>query len=149
MAYFWLNQKDSDRSNYHDEVGEVYHFRGNTPGMNQLSEGDMFVYYRPGDYELFGTGKIERISKEQREAGSDSDVNTDYFAYITDYRSFEPPVRLKGVNEHEVKDEISFLREKPGLTGVPQHSIHQISEEDFIAILEAAETDSDGHRAKE
>lgn len=142
MAYYWLNQKNSDESNYHDKVGEVYHYRENTPGANQLGEGDRFVYYRPGDHELFGAGKIERIEKKENSLATESGIPNNYFAYISDYRPFEPPLRLKGVGEHKVKDKISFLRSKPGLAGVPQHSIHEISEKDFIVILEAVEQGS-------
>jgi hypothetical protein len=63
----------------------------------------------------------------------------DYFAHITNYQSFNPPIRLKGVNESTLKDKISFLKDKPGLTGVPQHSIHQLSREDFKVIIETGE----------
>ncbi|WP_058825756.1 hypothetical protein [Haloferax sp. Q22] len=139
MAYFWLNQKGTEGSNYHDEVGEVYHYRGNTPGANQLSEGDKFIYYRPGDYVIFGAGEIDHIEREERDLDSESGVAVDYFAHITNYQSFDPPIRLKGVNESTLKDEISFLKDKPGLTGVPQHSIHQMSQEDFETIIEAGE----------
>lgn len=139
MGYLWLNQKATDGSNYQDEVGEVYHYRGNTPGVKQLSEGDKFIYYRPGDYVIFGTGEIDHIEREERDVNSESSVTVDYFAYVTDYQSFEPPIRLKGVNESGLKDEISFLKDKPGLTGVPQHSIHKIPEEDFEAIIEMGE----------
>jgi len=139
MAYFWLNQKGSDGSNYHDEVGEVYHYRGNTPGANQLSEGDKFIYYRPGDYVIFGAGEIDYIERKERDLDSESGVAVDYYAHITGYQSFDPPVRLKGVNESALKNKISFLKDRPGLTGVPQHSIHEISEEDFEIIIEAGE----------
>ncbi|MFC7018372.1 MULTISPECIES: hypothetical protein [Haloarcula] len=136
MAYYWLNQKGTDGSNYNDEVGEVYHYRGNTPGAQQLTAGDRFVYYRVGQYELFGAGEISHIDK--RESGNGSGVTTDYFAHITNYTAFEPPVILKGIGDSGLKDEISFLCDRPGLTGVPQHSIHQICEEDFQLILDSA-----------
>lgn len=139
MAYFWLNQKKTDGSNYHDEIGEVYHYRGNTPGANQLSEGDKFIYYRPGKYVIFGAGKIDHIEREERGLDSESVVAVEYFAHITNYQSFDPPIRLKGVNESALKNKISFLKHKPGLTGVPQHSIHQMSQEDFEVIIEAGE----------
>ena len=139
MGYFWLNQKGTDGSNYHDEVGEVYHYRGSTPGANQLSEGDKFIYYRPGDYVIFGAGEIDYIERKERDLDSELGVAVDYFAHITNYQPFEPPIRLKGVNESALKNKISFLKDKPGLTGVPQHSIHQISEEDFETIIEAGE----------
>ncbi|AUX09261.1 hypothetical protein AArcSl_1632 [Halalkaliarchaeum desulfuricum] len=136
MAYFWLNQKETDGSNYYDEIGEVYHYRENTPGYTQLSAGDEFVYYRPGECKLFGTGEIDRIEKETRNPDADSAV-VEYFAHIISYQPFDPPIHLR--DNPGVTDEISFLREKPGLTGVPQHSIHQISREDFETILAAAE----------
>lgn len=149
MAYFWLNQKKSDGRNYHDEIGEVYRYRGNTPGTKQLSEGHKFVYYRPRVYELFGTGEIDRIETEKKSPETDSGVTVDYFAHIIDYRSFEPPIRLKGVNEHDIRNKISFLKEKPGLTGVPQHSIHKISSDDFNTIVEAAEIDASPTETRE
>jgi hypothetical protein len=139
MAYFWLNQKGTEGSNYHDEVGEVYHYRGNTPGATQLSAGDKFIYYRPGDYVIFGFGEIDHIEREERDHNSESGVTSDYFAHITNYQPFEPPIKLKGVNESGLKNKISFLKDKPGLTGVPQHSIHQISGEDFETIIEAGD----------
>lgn len=139
MAYFWLNQKSDEDSNYYDDIGETYHYRGNTPGAQQIDEGDRFVYYRPGHFELFGAGTIEKIEKETDDSGFDSGVHVDYFAHISDYQAFEPPVVLKGLNSHEVKEKISFLKNRPGLTGVPQHSIHKISQKDFDVILEAAD----------
>jgi hypothetical protein len=138
MAYYWLNQKGTDGSSYHDEVGEVYHYRENTPGAQQLSAGDRFVYYRPGQYKLFGAGEIDHIEKRGLESENASGGTTDYFAHITKYTAFEPPVILKGVGDSGLKDKISFLRDRPGLTGVPQHSIHQICEDDFQLMLESA-----------
>ncbi len=139
MAYFWLNQKEG--SSYHDDIGNVYHYRGNTPGAKQLSEGDYFVYYRPGEYVLFGAGKIENIEKRENDPSNESGITTAYFAYIRDYRPFEPPLELRGSGQTDLKDQITFLRDKPGLTGVPQHSIHRISEKDYHQILNTADID--------
>lgn len=139
MAYFWLNQRSTDRSRYKDEVGEMYHYRGNTPGRNQLSEEDRFIYYRPGDYVIFGTGEIDYIEQQETNPISESKLKIDYFAHITEYQSFDPPIRLKNTNGNNLQNTISFLKDRPGLTGVPQHSIHKISEEDFKRIIEARE----------
>lgn len=139
MAYFWLNQRPTGRSGYHDEVGEVYHYRGSTPGKHQLSEGDIFIYYRPGDYVIFGTGEIDYIERQKINPDSESELKMDYFAHITEYQPFDPPIRLKGDNGSDLQNTISFLKDRLGLTGVPQHSIHEISEEDFNRIIEAGE----------
>jgi len=138
MTYFWLNQKASDDSNYRDEVGEVYHYRGTTPGAQQLEPEDRFVYYRPGDFELFGTGEIGQIEKEETDPEDMTGVTTHFYAHIQNYTPFDPPIILKGVGQSDLKDRLSFLKNKPGLTGVPQHSIHEISEDDFERILNTA-----------
>jgi hypothetical protein len=139
MKYFWLNQKEPTRSNFYDKIGEVYHYRGSTPGVNQISKDDKFVYYRPGEYIIFGTGTIDHIERRERYPDSESKAAVDYLAHIKDYQSFDPPIRLKGIGESDVKDKISFLKGRKGLRGVPQHSIHQISKEDFCLILNSRE----------
>lgn len=143
MAFFWLNQKTAKDSTYHDDVGEVYHYRGTTPGAKQLSEGDKFVYYRPGAYEIFGTGEIAQIDKEENNPENTSGITTHYYAHIQNYTPFDPPLILKGVGETDLKSRLSFLKDRPGLTGVPQHSIHEISEDDFEMIIDAAGVDFD------
>jgi hypothetical protein len=140
MKYFWLNQKEPNESNFYDDIGEVYHYRGGTPGANQISEDDRFVYYRPGEYVIFGTGTIDHIEQRDRYPDSESKAVTDYVAHIRDYQPFDPPIRLKGIGNSNVKNKISFLKDKRGLNGVPQHSIHQISKKDFYLILESKET---------
>lgn len=59
---------------------------------------------------------------------------TEYHAHIQEYHSFEPEVKVRNV-----KDEISFLRDKQGLNGVPQNSIYSISADDFFTMIEAAD----------
>ncbi|MFB6185376.1 MAG: hypothetical protein ABEI86_00710 [Halobacteriaceae archaeon] len=58
---------------------------------------------------------------------------TEFNAHIQEYHPFEPEVKVK-----EIKDEISFLRDKRGLNGVPQNSIYSISADDFFTMIEAA-----------
>jgi hypothetical protein len=62
-----------------------------------------------------------------------SPVSTDYYAHIGTYREFSPPIKVRNIKQH-----ISFLRNKDGLRGVPQHSIYEIDEDDFNTILEEA-----------
>jgi hypothetical protein len=135
MSYYWLNQRSSDGSNYDDDIGRVYHYRGNTPGAQQLEESDFVVYYRPGEHVLFGAGQIDRIEIQEENGPA---ATTNYYAHICDYLQFEPEIILKGVGESNLKNEISFLKEKEGLRGVPQHSIHEISREDYEMILNEA-----------
>lgn len=112
----------------------MYNYRSNVPGHKKLAAGDYFVYYRPGEYVLFGAGIINDIeTKEVSTSGEDAAL-TDYYAYIKTYVEFEPPVRVR-----EIKDQISFLKDRDGLRGVPQNSIYEISREDYTAILHAAD----------
>lgn len=141
MNYYWLNQRSSDDSNYDDDIGRVYHYRGNTPGAHQLEEGDLVVYYQPSEYVLFGAGRVRKIAREKSRVGSDSDTITNYYAHIENYVHFEPEILLKGVGESTLKDEISFLKGKEGLRGVPQHSIHEMNQQDYERVLEVAGVD--------
>ena len=136
MNYYWLNQRSPDRSAYDDDVGRVYHYRGNTPGAKQLGEGALVVYYQPGDHVLLGAGRVSKI--EVNDLKGESNATTNYYAHIRNYIPFEPEIILKGVGESNLKNEISFLREREGLRGVPQHSIHEISREDYELILDTA-----------
>lgn len=147
MGYYWLNQRGADESNYRDVEGEVYHYRSSVAGSQQLSEGDWFIYYRPGEYVLFGAGKIGEIEEigqieewnnsiaAQIQANVPETRNiTEYHAHIQEYHSFEPEVKVR-----DIKDKISFLKGKRGLNGVPQNSIYSISADDFFTMIEAAE----------
>lgn len=127
MAYFWLNQRKEEESTYSDETGEVYHYRDSVTGSGNLSEGDWFVYYMPREYVLFGAGRIQEITQE------DDLRMTSYYAHVEDYRPFDPHLSAR-----DVKSEISFLKGRNGLQGVPQMSIYEIDEEDYRTILRAA-----------
>jgi len=132
--YFWLNQKDGG-SGYKDKTGEVYHYRGNTPGSKQLSEGDRFVYYRPGAFVIFGTGRIGEIeTKHDVRSG----FHTEYYASVEDYQEIDPPIQVR-----EIKEKIPFLKERHGLSGVPQSGIRQIEKEIFETILDEAQVTVD------
>lgn len=132
MAYFWLNQREGMQG-YSDVVGEVYHYRSSVPGHKKLSTGDVFVYYRPGDYILFGGGIIVNIETKEITPDQESGSLTDYYAHIGTYEEFEPAIEVR-----EIKDDISFMKDREGLRGVPQNSIYEISREDISAILRAA-----------
>jgi hypothetical protein len=146
MGYYWLNQRREQKSGYSDVEGEVYHYRSTVAGSKQFSEGDWFVYYRPGEHVLFGAGRVAEIEvvgeTEEQNNSIAAEVQpnvpasrniTDYLAHMADYRPFEPPVSAR-----KIKDEISFLRDRQGLSGVPQNSIYSIDREDYLKILEAA-----------
>lgn len=136
MNHYWLNQRSPDRSAYENDVGRMYHYRGNTPGANQLEKGDLVVYYQPGDHLLLGAGQVSEI--EVNDLGGESNATTNYYAYIRNYVPFEPEIVLKGIGEATLKNELSFLKDKEGIRGVPQHSIHKISREDYELILDTA-----------
>lgn len=146
MGYYWLNQRREQKSGYSDVEGEVYHYRSTVGGSNQLSESDWFVYYRPGEHILFGAGQVDEIevigeieeqnnpiAAEIQPGVPDSRNITEYQAHIRNYRPFDPPVSAR-----KIKEDISFLREKHGLNGVPQISIYSIDHEDYHTILNAA-----------
>jgi len=146
MGHYWLNHRREDKSRYSDIEGEVYHYRSIVAGSNQLSENDWFIYYRPGEHILFGAGRVEEIEivgKTDEEIDSvaaevqpnmPSTQNiTDYLAHVTDYRPFDPPVSAR-----KIKEEISFLQGRQGLSGVPQNSIYAIDREDYATILKEA-----------
>lgn len=116
MCYFWLNQRD-EYQGYSDVEGEVYNYRSNVPGYKKLAAGDRFVYYRPGEHVIFSGGIIDEIEVE---ATPDQEENTltEYFVYIKDYHDVEPPLPIR-----DIKDQISFLKDRDGLRGVPQNSI--------------------------
>lgn len=131
MAYFWLNQREQSRG-YSDIEGEVYNYRSNVPGSKKLSAGDRFVYYRPGEYTIFGGGVVSEIETEDV-TDHDDQAFKEYYAYLEDYHEFDPPIQVR-----ELKNEISFLRDRDGLRGVPQNSIYEISADDFRTIVETA-----------
>ncbi|MCT9095166.1 EVE domain-containing protein [Haloarchaeobius sp. HME9146] len=133
MKYFWLNQKDSDSSPYKDEEGQVYHYREYTPGYKQLSTGDRFVYYRPGKHVLFGTGTIGDVEQREWGMGDGTETHIEYYAHIENYRPFDPELNVR-----EIKNQISFLQDRNGLSGVPQNSIRRLDKDDFLTIIEAA-----------
>lgn len=132
MAYFWLNQRE-DYQGYGDVEGEVYNYRSNVPGHRKLSAGDRFVYYRPGEYVIFGGGTIGEIETETADADGEGDVLTEYYAHVDEYREVDPAIPVR-----DIKHEISFLKDRDGLRGVPQNSIHEINRADFEAIAAAA-----------
>jgi hypothetical protein len=132
--YFWLNQKDRN-SGYKDKTGEIYHYRGNTPGAKQLSEGDKFVYYRPGAFVIFGTGRIGEIKIRHEEK---SGIHTEYYASVEDYQEIDPPIQVR-----EIKENITFLKDQNGLSGVPQSGIRKIEKEAFKTILDESQVGVD------
>ena len=113
---------------------EVYNYRSNVPGHTELSAGDRFVYYRPGEYVIFGGGTIGEIKTETTDSGGDGGALTEYYAHVDDYREMDPVVPIR-----DIKDKISFLRNRDGLRGVPQNSIYKINRADFDAITAAKE----------
>lgn len=113
MRYFWLNQRESP--GYSDVVGKVYHYQNTVPGHKKLSAGDRFVYYRPGNYVIFGGGVIGEIEPKPSDGADDSGGLIDYFAKIESYWPFEPSIDVA-----DIKSEISFLRSREGLRGVPK-----------------------------
>lgn len=127
MGYFWLNQRSEDSGAYRDEEGEVYHYRDSVAGSKKLSKGDWFVYYMPGEYVLFGAGSIGDIDQE------DGLNEKNYYASIENYRPFDPHISARNI-----KNEVSFLRGRTGLGGVPQNSIYEINRDDYLTILRAA-----------
>lgn len=127
MGYFWLNQRAESSRAYQDKEGEVYHYRDTVPGSNKLSQGDWFVYYMPGEYVLFGAGRIGDIEQEEVLG------MTNYYAIIEDYRPFDSYLSAR-----DIKNEISFLRGRTGLSGVPQSSIYEIDWDDYLTVLYAA-----------
>jgi len=132
VAYFWLNQRE-DYQGYGDVKGEVYNYRSNVPGHRKLSAGDRFVYYRPGEYVIFGGGTIGEIEIKTADADREGGGLTEYYAHVDEYREVDPPVPVR-----DIKHEISFLKDRDGLRGVPQNSIYEIDREDFEAIAAAA-----------
>lgn len=143
MGYYWLNHRREDKSGYSDVEGETYHYRSTVAGSKQFSEGDWFVYYRPGEHVLFGAGRVEEIEivgeREEQVDSIAAEVQpnvpssrslTDYLAHMTDYRPFDPSVSAR-----KIKEEISFLQGRQGLKGVPQNSIYAIDREDYVTIL--------------
>ena len=132
MAYFWLNQRENYRG-YGDVEGEVYHYRSNVPGHRKLSAGDLFVYYRPGEYVLFGGGTIGEIVIKKADSEEEGGGLTEYYAHVDEYHEVDPPIPVR-----DIKDEISFLKDRDGLRGVPQNSIYEIDRADFEAIVVAA-----------
>lgn len=133
MPYFWLNQRDEIQG-YSDVEGEVYHYRSNVPGHRKLSVGDYFVYYRPGKYVIFGAGTIGKIETREITPKKETGVLTDYYAHVDSYTAFDPALQVR-----EIKDRISFLKDRDGLRGVPQNSIYEISRADYTEILRAAD----------
>jgi len=78
VGYFWLNQRE-DYQGYGDVEGEVYNYRSNVPGHRKLSAGDRFVYYRPGEYVIFGGGTIGKIKTETADSEEEGGGLTEFF----------------------------------------------------------------------
>lgn len=141
-VFLWLNQKAERNSSYRDKHGHVYHFRGGIPGYKIIDEGCRFIYYQPETQSFIGTGRIAEIETQTPELVADQPENgippfmINYYAYIDDYRAFDPPVSAR-----EVKDQIPMLCKKAGLRGVPQHGITKIDRRNFEAILAAADSE--------
>jgi len=127
MSYFWLNQRSEDSRAYRDKEGDVYHYRDAVAGSRKLSRGDWFVYYMPGEFILFGAGRIGTIDTEE------SLGHTNYYANVECYRPFDPHISAR-----DIKEDISFLCGRTGLSGVPQNSIYEIDRGDYFTILRAA-----------
>lgn len=168
MAYFWLMQNRSGRKSYQDEEGKVYHYRGTVGGADKLSEGDFVVFYDSHRYSqvIFGAGRVTKIEGYLRFEGPEalrpideiprsgedlleylSDYELDdvpppdetvaeYFAHIGEYHEIDPPVDV-----HSLEDDLSFLRDTPGVKGIPEASIYELNLKDYFAILEAAGLD--------
>lgn len=168
MAYFFLIQDRSGSKSYQDEEGKVYHYRGTVGGAEKLSEGDYVVLYDSYRYSqvIFGAGRVTRIEGYLRFEGSDAirpvdeiprsgedlleylskyeldevpppdETVAEYFAHIGEYHEIEPPVDV-----HSLEDELSFLKDSPGVTGIPEVSIYELTLKDYLTIIEAAGLD--------
>lgn len=132
MAYFWLNQRE-DYQGYGDVEGEVYNYRSNVPGHRKLSAGDRFVYYRPGEYVIFGGGTIGEIKTEMADSEDEGGGLTEYYARVDKYQEVDPPLPVR-----DIKHKVSFLKDRDGLRGVPQNSIYEINRADFKSIATGA-----------
>jgi hypothetical protein len=91
------------------------------------------VYYRPGEYVIFGAGIISEIKTKEIKSGKETGMLIDYYAHIDAYIDFDPALQVR-----EIKNRISFLKDRDGLRGVPQNSIYEIGREDYAEILQAA-----------
>lgn len=69
------------------------------------------MYYQPGKHVLFEAGQVAEIEVNE---GDGPAVTTNYYAHIQNYVAFEPEVILKGAGESNLKNEVSFLKEKDG-----------------------------------
>jgi len=165
MAYFWLIQNRSGSKSYEDIEGKIYHYRGTVSGADKLSESDLVVFYNSQrrSQSIFGVGRVTKIegylsfegpsarrpvdqiprnAAELIEYFSEYDLDevpppnetvAEYFAHVGDYYEIEPPL-----DAHEVEDKLSFLKDKSGISGIPQVSIYELSKHDFNIILDAA-----------
>lgn len=71
------------------------------------------------------------------DADGEGDILTEYYAHIDEYREVDPPVQVR-----DIKHEISFLKDRDRLRGVPQNSIYETDRADFEAIAAAAGIES-------
>lgn len=163
MGYFWLNYKRGGEYYYRNKEGEIYHYTSGVSGSSKLSKGDKVVFYDTSKVaqQIFAIGHIEQIkgylrleqpsdirpadeiprtAEELAEYFSDYELNeipppeeteAEYFAEIGRYTEISPPIDV-----HELEDEISFLKKKSGIRGIPQVSIYEIDEDDFVTIIE-------------
>ena len=60
----------------------MYHYRSNLPGHRKLSGGDYFVYYRLGEYVIFGAGTIGESETKEINPEQEARMLTDYYAHI-------------------------------------------------------------------
>lgn len=94
------------------------------------------MYYRPEKHVIFGGGIIQNIKTEKTAPDQEDSTLTEYYAHIDCYHEVNPPLGVR-----DIKDQISFLKDRNGLRGVPQNSIYEIGRSDFEAIITAAGID--------
>ena len=91
------------------------------------------MYYRRGEYVIFGGGTIGEIKSKMADADREGSSLTEYYAHVDEYREVDPPVPVR-----DIKYKIFFLKERDGLRDVPKNSIYEINRVDFEAITAAA-----------
>jgi len=118
---------ENEISAWDDKTGVRYHFPKNRY-FNRLKTGMKFVYYKgrtkTSKPQYFGYGEIANIYP-------DPESQSDYYADITNYISFEKPLDFKPNGE--------YLEDVLISNHFRQNSVRPISEEKFYKILELAE----------
>lgn len=120
MAYFMLQKRPDDQTDWNDIEGSAYRFARSLPNAKAVSKRDIVLFYRPlgcgtdEDGCIYARGTVGPVTIER-----DGSVE----ASIANFHRFENPVALSAVGDPRAN---------------AQHSLQPLSSEFFEAVMREA-----------